>query len=120
MRNKNMTVESIFTDGLYTLTIIGECDASSSIVLNEEMEKAIAQNPNALLVDCNQLEYISSPGLGVFTSIIEECKEKNIVVALYGMTEDILRVFSILGLDQLLAIFNQKEDALAYARNLQI
>ncbi|MDN4164645.1 STAS domain-containing protein [Cytophagales bacterium LB-30] len=101
-----------------TLEIQGDIDASSSIHLDAAMEEALGQNPGAILIDASHLEYISSAGLGVFMSYIQELENKNISLVFYGMSEKVKNVFQILGLDQLLTITETAEDAKRIANEL--
>lgn len=99
-------------EGQYDLiTIIGEVDASSSIELDNAISEAIASGKKKFLVDCSSLDYISSAGLGVFMSHIEEFKKHDIDLILFGLNEKVANVFEILGLDQLLRIEESKEEA---------
>lgn len=101
-------------EGKYDLiNIVGEVDASSSIELDNAMSEAIGSGKKTFLVDCSSLEYISSAGLGVFMSYIEEFKKNDISIAFYGLNEKVANVFEILGLDQLLIIKGTKEEAKA-------
>lgn len=95
----------------YIISIDGDLDASSSIKLDKVLAKAIIENRNPILVDCTQLDYISSPGIGVFTSHLQECESKNISLVLYGMNEKVFKVFRILGLDEVIPITKTKEEA---------
>ncbi|MEQ8573325.1 MAG: STAS domain-containing protein [Fulvivirga sp.] len=99
-------------EGKYDLiTIVGEVDASSSIELDNAIAEAIKSGNKAFLVDCTSLEYIFSAGLGVFMSYIEDFKKNDIHIVLFGMNEKVRNVFEILGLDQLLTIRGEKEEA---------
>ncbi|HNP17382.1 MAG TPA: STAS domain-containing protein [Fulvivirga sp.] len=93
------------------ITIVGEVDASSSIELDTALSEALASGHKSFLVDCTSLEYISSAGLGVFMSYIEDIKKNNVKLVLYGLNEKVANVFEILGLDQLLSIKKDKEEA---------
>lgn len=95
------------------ITVEGEADASSSIHLDNSIKESIAENHKIILVDCTNLNYISSAGLGVFMSHIGEIEEKEINFILFGLSEKVLNVFNMLGLDQLLTIKSNKEEALA-------
>ncbi len=95
------------------ITVEGEADASSSIHLDNGIKESIAENHKIILVDCSNLNYISSAGLGVFMSHIGEIEEKEINFILFGLSEKVLNVFNMLGLDQLLIIKSNKEEALA-------
>ena len=89
----------------------GEVDASSSIYLDKALRKAVEQNFKKILVDCNKLNYISSAGLGVFMSYIQDFQSQNINLVLFGLSDKVKNVFEILGLDQLLKISKNLEEA---------
>lgn len=93
------------------ITVDGEVDASSSIHLDEAMQQAVDADVKAVLVDCKGLTYISSAGLGVFMSYIQELETKDIRFVLFNMSSQVYRVFEILGLHQLLTIVDTEEEA---------
>jgi anti-sigma B factor antagonist len=98
-------------NGADIIAPVGEIDASSSIELDLAIAKSVGDGFTKVLIDCSGLEYISSAGLGVFMSYIEEFKEKNIKMVLYGMNEKVENTFQILGLNVLLNIVKDKEEA---------
>jgi anti-sigma B factor antagonist len=100
-------------NGVTSLIINGDVDASSSIQLDESLGEVVGGGDPKILIDCTALNYISSAGLGVFMSYIEDVNDKNIKLAIYGLNEKVRNVFDILGLDQLLTIVSTKSDALA-------
>lgn len=104
-------IKRIQEDQADVLILIGEIDASSSIELDLSIAKSVGEGHTKILVDCNALEYISSAGLGVFMSYIEEFNEKEIKMVLFGMNERVANTFEILGLDQLLTIEADKDQA---------
>lgn len=104
-------IKRIQEDGADIITPIGEIDASSSIELDLTIAKSVGEGFTKILVDCSALEYISSAGLGVFMSYIDEFKEKNLKMVLFGMSEKITNTFEILGLYELLTIAKDKVEA---------
>ena len=72
------------------------------------------------MVDCHALEYISSAGLGVFMSYIEEFRDKKIQMVLFGLKEKVVNTFEILGLAELLNIRENKNEALKLANELSV
>ena len=104
-------IKRLQEDGAEILALIGEIDASSSIELDLAIAKSVGEGFNKILVDCSSLEYISSAGLGVFMSYIEEFKDKNIKMVLFGMSEKVANTFEILGLNELLQISKDKTQA---------
>lgn len=104
-------IKRLQEDGAYVLVLIGEIDASSSIELDLAIAKSVGEGFARVLIDCTSLDYISSAGLGVFMSYIEEFKDKNIRMVLFGMNDKVANTFEILGLNELLTITRDKVEA---------
>ena len=104
-------IKRIQEDKVDIIVIHGEIDASSSIELDLTIAKSVGEGFKKILVDCTSLEYISSAGLGVFMSYIEEFKDKNIKMVLFGMSDKVGNTFEILGLNELLHIKKDKVQA---------
>lgn len=104
-------IKRLQEDGADVVALVGEIDASSSIDLDLAIAKSVGEGFTQILVDCTALEYISSAGLGVFMSYIEEFKEKNISMVLFAMNEKVANTFEILGLNELLKIASDKAEA---------
>ncbi len=99
-------------DGADIIMPLGEIDAGSSIELDLTIAKSISEGNTRILIDCTGLDYISSAGLGVFMSYIEEMRDKNIRMVLFGLNHKVANTFEILGLNRLLTIVHSKEEAL--------
>lgn len=95
------------------LEVAGEIDASNSVMLDEAITGLVGKGSTSILVDCSGLEYISSAGLGVFMSYLEDFEEKNISLKIFGLTPNVFEVFKILGLDQVISITPDKATAIA-------
>jgi anti-sigma B factor antagonist len=104
-------IKRLQEDGADIIGLVGEIDASSSIELDLAIAKSVGEGFTRILVDCSALEYISSAGLGVFMSYIEEFKDKNIRMVLFGMNDKVGNTFEILGLNELLQIRKDKTQA---------
>ena len=104
-------IKRLQEEGIDILAIIGEIDASSSIELDLTIAKSVGEGFKKILIDCSALEYISSAGLGVFMSYIEEFKDKGIHMVLFGLKEKVANTFGILGLAELLQICANKPEA---------
>jgi anti-sigma B factor antagonist len=113
-------IKRIQEDGADIIAIIGEIDASSSIELDLTIAKSVGEGFRKIVVDCTALEYISSAGLGVFMSYIEEFKDKNIHMVLFGLKEKVINTFVILGLADLLNICQNKNEAKKLVNELSV
>ncbi|MBT9391900.1 STAS domain-containing protein [Hymenobacter sp. NST-14] len=99
-----MKITQNSTDTTLTLLLDGELDASSSVLLDNELSKPEILRYQKILVDCRQLNYISSAGLGVFISHLQTFQDANVKLIFFNMQEKVHNVFEILGLDSLMTI----------------
>lgn len=95
------------------LRLIGEVDASNSVLLDQSIQEVVQEGPSFLLIDGKELGYISSAGLGVFMSYLDDFAERGIRFAIFGLNDQVEEVFKILGLDRLIAIVPDKSTAIA-------
>lgn len=95
----------------YIIGIEGDLDASSCIILDKAISEAVSKGEKRIIIDCIRLNYISSAGLGVFMSYLQDFENNKISLALFGLNERVKNVFQILGLDELIKIVNTKEEA---------
>ena len=95
------------------LTLDGELDASSAVLLDAEFTKPDLLTYRKVLVDCAKLSYISSAGLGVFISHLQRLQDNNVKLVFFNMQEKVFNVFEILGLDSLMTIVPTQAEAAA-------
>ncbi|MEP1088717.1 STAS domain-containing protein [Algoriphagus sp.] len=107
-----LTIDIKQENGHDILLLQGEVDASNSVILDEAITRAVDNGSSSILIDGRGLEYISSAGLGVFMSYLEDFQEKEIELKIYALSERVYEVFRILGLDQLMKIYPDKKTAL--------
>ena len=103
-----------FKEAEYTVVEIhGDLDASSAVVLDDAIKTIFTENEKNIFVDCQNLNYIASAGLGVFMSYIQDINTNDINFRLFNMSSKILEVFKVLGLNALLTIDETKEEVLS-------
>ncbi len=96
---------------IYLIEIEGDLDASSCINLDKAISEAVSAGEKKILIDCTNLNYISSAGLGVFMSYIQDFENNKISMVLFNLSKKVKNVFQILGLDELIQIVDSKEAA---------
>lgn len=105
-----MKLNSYREDDFQVIELSGDLDASSCIVLDEALSKAM-KTEKKILIDCGNLNYISSAGLGVFMSYLQEFEVQKISLVLFNLNQKVRKVFQILGLDELMQIVSSKQEA---------
>ncbi|MEM6736636.1 MAG: STAS domain-containing protein [Bacteroidota bacterium] len=99
-------------NNVHLIAVHGEIDAESSIHLDNALKEAIENEEKQIAVNLSELSYISSAGLGVFISHLDEFEIENIHLVLFGINESVKEVFAILGLEKLLKITETEEEAI--------
>ena len=89
---------------LSVLSVNGYLDAHTA----PQFEKAIQEEYDGgrfrIIVNCAGLTYISSAGLGVFMSFIEDVRAANGDIKICSVTDTVYQVFEILGFPSLFDI----------------
>lgn len=96
-----------------SLLLDGELDASSSVLLDAELTKPETLQYQKVLINCQKLNYISSAGLGVFISHLQQFQDAGVKLVFFNMQEKVHNVFEILGLDTLMTIVPSESEATA-------
>lgn len=105
-----MEIKQIIADLYTTLVPVGDLDASSSVYLDEVIRDLIDKGVPNLHVDFGETRYISSAGMGVFISYIEEIQQKGGRMVLSNMSESVKDSFELLGLHQLIQIVEDQAE----------
>lgn len=94
------------------LALNGYLDAHTAPQFEKVMQEEYDRGHYRMLVDCAALTYISSAGLGVFMSFIEDIREKGGDLKICSATETVGQVFEILGFSALFDIVPDRPAAL--------
>jgi anti-sigma B factor antagonist len=99
--------------GACVLAIEGFLDAHTAPEFEKAIEQAVQEGHVRLVVDCARLTYISSAGLGVFMSFLEDVRERGGDLKVAALDANVYQVFEVLGFPALLDIEPTVEDAIA-------
>jgi anti-sigma B factor antagonist len=99
-----MNVTSERTPDSFVIIIKGEIDATTSIQVDSEINKIYQLPLKNLWIDCSEVQYISSAGVGVFISHLQKLDKHKINMTVYGLKPKLKSVFTVLGLDHYLSL----------------
>ncbi len=91
----------------------GFLDAHTAPLFEEALNARVAAGIYTLVVDGGELTYISSAGLGVFMSFIEEVREKGGDIRIGSLISKVRQVFDILGFNEIFQIYETADAAVA-------
>lgn len=106
-----MDITQLIENEVLNISIQGELDANSSIELDAVIKEAIERQMINIMIDCKGLVYISSAGLGVFISHLDDLKSYGGKFVFYQMDPAVYNVFEILGLHTIMEIVGSKFEA---------
>jgi len=95
------------------LELKGYLDAHTATELEDAFEKLVKEKRYNIVVNCKDLTYISSAGLGVFMAYIEDVRKNQGDIKLSNMSPKIYNVFDLLGFPLLYEIFPDEKEALS-------
>lgn len=75
----------------------GRLDTTASSMVQKDLQPLIDNISSDVILDCNQLEYISSSGLRIFLGILKSAKAGNHRVFIRGLKNDLRQVFTMTG-----------------------
>ena len=108
-----LTVATTERDDVTIVTVSGEVDVYTAPQLRSALEERIAAGHTALIVNLEHVGFLDSTGLGVLVGRVKAVRKIDGWLRVVCTNERILRLFAITGLDQVLAIHDSVEAALA-------
>lgn len=84
-------------DNKVILTLNGRLDTSVTTQTEKEIEPLFEYNNRQIIIDCTQLDYISSSGLRLLMAINQQCTANHCNLYIKGLQEKVLDVFTTTG-----------------------
>ncbi len=97
-----VTKESMGTDTQIILS--GEVDIYTSQTLKNELNEVVSSCQGHVYIDCKELSYIDSTGLGILVGALKEIQKNNKDIYISSIRDNIKKLFIITGLDKLFKI----------------
>lgn len=89
----------------------GFINAHTVRMFETELQKSLQQKRFKLIVNCAELAYIASAGLGAMMGAIEEIRGNGGDLRLTNLNETVQNIFEILGFNHLFRIFPSEKEA---------
>ena len=98
-------------DAVHVLELKGYLDAHTAPALEEAFQTLLKNQRYNIVVNCKDLSYISSAGLGVFMAYIEDVRKNKGDIKLSNMSPKVFNVFDLLGFPLLYEITKEEQEA---------
>ncbi|MBN2746396.1 MAG: STAS domain-containing protein [Bacteroidales bacterium] len=106
-----MTINFSLEDGYTLINLGGRLDTSNYEEASQQIDNQIDMGQRKLIINLEQLEYISSSGLRVLMSALKKVKALGGNLILCNVPEKIMEVFEISGFNTLFVITKDLENA---------
>lgn len=106
-------------DGVYVIELKGYLDAHTAPELENAFQRLLNDKKFNIIVNCRELAYISSAGLGVFMAYIEDVRKNKGDIKLSNMSAKVYNVFDLLGFPLLYEIYKEEKEALSKFKTIQ-
>jgi len=96
------------------LALTGYIDTYNSNFFQKRIQKAIEANFVRLIFQCASLNYVSSTGIGSFTTFLKAVKPQGGDLVMMDIQPKVYEVFQLLGFSQFFNIVDNIEDAVSF------
>lgn len=108
----NFKIDIREKENINVIDLKGYLDAHTAPDLEKIFQNLIEIQKFNIVVNCKDLNYISSAGLGVFMAYIEDVRKHNGDIKLSNMSAKVYNVFDLLGFPLLYDITKDEADAI--------
>ncbi len=106
-------ISTTHQNNITIITLDGFVDAHTAPQFESVIQTELEAGNVRIIVDCSKLNYISSAGLGVFMSFIEEVRDLGGDIKISGLVPKVRHTFEILGFHDLFEMLEDMNSALA-------
>ncbi len=99
----------------HILRLCGYVDTHTFSTLEEVLSQEVETECGHLKIDCQQLEFIDSTGLGLLMAAYRQLSEHGGNLMIENLNDKMSKIFNLLGFDEL--IRNQENRELAHSMN---
>lgn len=104
-------IDCSYQNNVCILKLNGFLDAHTYTILEEQLKKCINNSFYNILLDLDNLTYLSSAGLGAFMMHLETIRIKNGDIILMNLSTSISEIINMLHFNEIFKIVNNKEEA---------
>lgn len=91
-------------DSKTVITVIGRLDTVNSVNFQTQLDKIPEEDVAHVVVECTNLEYISSSGLRAFISLLKRAQKKGGEVKVLHLNSNVKEVFDMTGFSALFGL----------------
>ncbi|MCR9142503.1 MAG: STAS domain-containing protein [bacterium] len=99
-------------NGAWIVRLGGRLDVSKSEELEKILRQMLKQEPRPLVVNLEEVSYLSSSGIGVLLGIFRQLKGLELQMVLCQVSPAVEKLLEVVELSQVFRIFDRENDAI--------
>jgi anti-anti-sigma factor len=112
MRELDITLSKKSEKGVYTFKLSGSLGVEGSRGMSRLFDACLKEKVYKIIIDLEEINFISSAGMGVFLSVVGELREHEGDIVFLNMPDKIKKIFSSLDVLDYFENFQSENDAL--------
>lgn len=109
---RTFSVKSKINDDVACLYLKGHLDAHHVDRFEKEMVKTIGNGMVKIIINGQQLSYISSAGMGIIMGYLDEVREKGGDIKLCELSEQVYEIFDLVGFTDIYEFLKNEAEAM--------
>ena len=110
---KDFRIDRETRGSVQIIRLSGSLDMYSFPRLEAQLNTIFQEKQFYVVLDCRDLDYIGSAGLGALIGFAKQAREHNGDVRLLNVPDRIYKIIELLGFTKVLQVHNTEEDAVA-------
>lgn len=93
-------------------------DFTTIVDIEKKLYDQIRNGVHGILIDLGNITYIDSRAIVLLVGFHVQCNNKNIIMGLFNLSEDVKYVFRVTNIDTILKIYADEQEAVNSLRDL--
>lgn len=111
IRKADISFDTKAEGDVQVLGISGQLDAFTVSDLKTELKKLTDANSSKIILDLSNVSYANSTSIGAVVAVAQQLRKKKGDLKLCGLTDEIRKVFDLVGASKILEIFKTVQEA---------
>jgi anti-anti-sigma factor len=108
-----MQIQETVGAGYLVQELHGRLDAASAEQVKQTLFTSMQRAAQHLVIDCAQLQYVSSIGLRVLLVATKQASAKHVRLVLCSLTDSVRQVFDLAGFGKVIPLYAPRDEAVA-------
>lgn len=112
IRKPDISFETKAEGDVQILDISGQLDAFTVSDLKNELKKLMDARASKIILNLSKISYANSTAIGAIVATAQQLRKRKGDLKVCGMSDDIRKVFDLVGASKILEIFKTEQEAL--------